>query len=86
MKSKDLKWGQTFNWWMTHPPSEVRNVPKEELGDYQSSYTTWFGYLKEKGWNREGGKWVSPCKTFKFDRIKDAYDCQAYYLEKIKRE
>lgn len=80
---KNSKWRGTFNWWEEYPPSEVKRVPKEELKDYVSDYNKWYSLLMETKWKRKDGKWVSEDGKWAFDRIKDAYECQRYYLEKI---
>ena len=78
------KWCGTFQWWDTYPPGEVKQIPVSELGDYQSSYTHMYNYLRERGWVRENNKWTHKEKNRTFPNIIQAYEYQIYFLEKVK--
>lgn len=67
----------TFNEWIKESNSEVRLCPPSEVKGYQSEYMRMFTYLREKGWYKEGNRWVSPHNSnIKHKTIKDAYGSQ----------
>ena len=70
------KWSGTFQWWDQYPPGEVREVAKEELGDYESNYVHCFNYIKDKGWTYKKPWWISPCGNLKIESCYQAYTTQ----------
>ena len=84
MSNHEGKWSGTFQWWDVYPPGEIKVLDKEDLGYYESTYTHQFNYLREKGWVREGGKWLSPDRARSFSKVVDAYNYQRYFIEVLR--
>lgn len=72
----------TFHPWRIYEPSDVKVIPIEEYSGYQSDYVKHYNHVMETGWHREEGRWVSPCGTFKYRLVYEAYRRQKF-LEDI---
>ena len=78
----ELQWKRsTFNDWVREYSSTVKDVPIEELelNGYQSPYLIMFNILRESGWRKSEGKWVSPRGDMRYLKINEAYISQKRY-------
>lgn len=74
----------TFNSWIKERCGEVRLVPPDTY--YESSYVIKFNYLRDREWFREGKKWIHPERKYVCKDIHQAYSCQRYEEEILKKE
>lgn len=76
----------TFHPWRIYEPGDVKVIDKENLGDYQSKYLIYYNFIKDYGWFRKNAKWVSPCGTYEYRNIYEAYRCQRFKNEILEDE
>lgn len=70
----------TFDTWRRGECSEVRKLEPEDLGDYQSEYVYKFNYLRDRGWVKKMGWWMSPHEENKaYGDMRHAYSAQKYW-------
>ena len=73
------KYPWTFDSYRMGECSEVRNVPLDEAQGYQSTYVYMFNYLRDRGWEKKLGRWVSPEAPYRtYGNIHLAYGSQKY--------
>jgi len=72
----------TFDWWVKYDDSgEVVNIPKEGIGEYESSYVRSWNLITDRGWKKDGVWWVSPDGKYRYNNVYDAYRCQMHWEE-----
>ena len=76
--TKTYPW--TFDAWRRGECSEVTRLDPEDLSGYQSEYLEKFNFLRDRGWFREGGRWVQP--DYPYHTYGDIH--RAYSSQKLK--
>ena len=69
----------TFIWWVKYEQGPVKVLNKGELGHYESNYVRCWNYVRDRGWDKIDGKWVSPDRSKKYSTVYEAYNAQKYY-------
>lgn len=68
----------TFTWWVTYEvDSEVKRLKPEDLIGYESNYVKCWNYLRDTGWEKIKGSWVSK-EGMKFKTVYEAYNSQKF--------
>ena len=67
----------TFNPSVEYDQGDPVSIPLSDLNpEYQSSYVTKYNHLRDAGWYRENGKWVSPHTKVSYQSIHVAFQSQ----------
>lgn len=74
------EYAYTFDTWRRGQCSEVTHVSLDEAAGYQSEYVYKFNHLRDKGWKRVAGRWVSPRPPYNtYGHINLAFGSQSLY-------